>query len=72
MPSFWVLQLIRIGPDRAYPLHFTHPQLLLLLPVLPLRNVIRKESVLFCIWALSFEIIKGCGTLSIVIVPISK
>ena len=26
--------IIRIGPDRAYPLHFTHLQLLLLLPVL--------------------------------------
>ncbi len=26
--------VIRIGPDRAYPLHFTRPQLLLLLPVL--------------------------------------
>ncbi len=39
-------QSIRIGPDRAYPLHFTLPQLLQLLPFL------------FCIWALSFEIIK--------------
>ncbi len=39
------LTWIRIGPDRAYPLHFTRPQLLLLLPVLllpvllsPIRN----------------------------------
>ncbi len=32
---------IRIGPDRAYPLHFTHPQLLLpvLLPVLLGQNL---------------------------------
>ncbi len=60
---------IRIGPDRAYPLHFTRPQLLLLLllPVLllPLLCVCEQkwwedgiESVSFCFWALSFEIIK--------------
>ncbi len=47
---------IRIGPDRAYPLHFTRPQLLLpVLPLLPLlcvletglrlRNEIGKESI---------------------------
>ncbi len=28
------MKIIRIGPDRAYPLHFTRPHLLLLLPVL--------------------------------------
>ena len=53
---------IMIGPDRAYPLHFTRPQMLLLLPVLPLlcvcelnvsvialyfRNEIWMESVSF-------------------------
>ncbi len=53
-----VLQLvtlsIRIGPDRAYPLHFTRPQLLLpvLLPLLCVcalhfRNEIGMESVSF-------------------------
>ena len=60
----WPMPLIiRKWSDRAYPLHFTPPQLrlpvLLLLPlVLHFRNGIRKESVSFCIWAPSFEIIK--------------
>ncbi len=32
---------IRIGPDRAYPLHFTHPQLLLLpLLLLPMFSLV--------------------------------
>ncbi len=43
----FVTTIIRTGPDRAYPLHFTRPQLLLLpvllpvllLPVLPLLCV---------------------------------
>ena len=43
--------LIRIGPDRAYPLHFTRPQLLLLPVLLPVllhfRNEIGMESVSF-------------------------
>ncbi len=34
-PHLSSIAFIRIGSDRAYPLHFTHPQLLLLtLPVL--------------------------------------
>ncbi len=36
---------IRIGPDRAYPLHFTRPQLLLLLLLLPVLPVLRFFSV---------------------------
>ncbi len=61
---------IRIGPDRAYPLHFTRLQLLLLLPVLLLLPSLCVLSLL-CIsgmklgwnlfllvfWALSFEMI---------------
>ena len=55
-----MLSHIRIGPDRAYHLHFTLPQLLLLLQLLQLRlrNGIEKESISFCIWSLSFEILK--------------
>ncbi len=34
--------VIRIGPDRAYPLHFTHPQLLLL-PVLLLPVMMEDQ-----------------------------
>ncbi len=44
----WV---IRIGPDRAYPLHFTRPQLVLLpvlLPVLLLLPVL-------CVYETGFE-----------------
>ncbi len=45
---------IRIGPDRAYPLHFTHPQLLLLLPLL---LKLGWNLALLVFWALSFEMI---------------
>ncbi len=54
---------IRIGPDRAYPLHFTHPQLLLpVLPVLilyisPTRNCCCCHCFFLPFWALSFEMI---------------
>ena len=66
-----MIYFIRIGPDKAYPLHFTHPQLLLLLPLLPLLCVCEMFLSLLCIsgmelgwnlfllvfWALSFEMI---------------
>ncbi len=43
--------LVRIGSDRAYSLHFTHPQLLLLLllPLLPLLWEDGIESVSFVV-----------------------
>ena len=45
---------IRIGPDRAYPLHFTHPQLLLLLlPVLPLLCVCETGFELRGVWSIT-------------------
>ncbi len=50
------LSAIRIGPDRAYPLHFTRPQLLLLLPVL-LPVKLGWNLFLLVFWALSFEMI---------------
>ncbi len=40
----------RIEPDRAYPLHFTHPQLLLLLPVLPLLSLLFRNGIIFEKW----------------------
>ena len=50
---------IRIGHDRAYPLHFTLPQLpQLLLQLLLQMMEDRMEYVSFSFWALSFEIIK--------------
>ncbi len=47
---------IRIGPDRAYPLHFTHPQLLLLPVLLPVLKL-GWNLFLLVFWALSFEMI---------------
>ncbi len=46
-PFHVILSLIRIGPDRAYPLHFTRPQLLL--PVLPVL------LPLLCVCEITFE-----------------
>ena len=57
--------VVRIGPDRAYPLHFTHPQLLLLLLLLPVL------PLLYCTWALSFEIIEFQPLISLVF-PLGK
>ncbi len=50
------MQFVRIGPDRAYPLHFTPPQLLQLLQLLCV--LLQLLCVSFCFWALYFEIIK--------------
>ena len=57
--------IFRIGPDRAHPLHFTRPQLLLpvLLPVLFLSLLcisgmkLGWNLFLLVFWALSFEMI---------------
>ncbi len=52
------LDIFRIGPDRAYPLHLTHPQLLLLslLCVHPSTIAAAAFAFLLPFWALSFEI----------------
>ncbi len=54
--------IFRIGPDRAHPLHFTRPQLMLtvlLLPVLLCISGMKLVWNLFLLvfWALSFEMI---------------
>ncbi len=58
----WYHCTIRIGPDGAYPLHFTLPQLLQLLCVFETGGQKwwenEMEYVSFCFWVISFEIIK--------------
>ncbi len=58
-PSFYrlfIYESIRIGPDRAYPLHFTLSQLLLQLLTFSGRKL-GCNLFLLVFWALSFEMI---------------
>ncbi len=61
MSSLRKCGIIRIGPDRAYPLHFTHPELLLLPVFLSLLCISGMELgwnlFLLVFQALSFEMI---------------
>ena len=50
---------IRIGPDRAYLLHFTLPQLLPVLQLLPMPPLQKATKIVKC--GFKYEHLKGCG-----------